>query len=620
MENVKGNKTKQLILFEDETAAQQFIAKHNMGSARPEYSILGGFNIEDLDGTFEMLAAKGYYMPLPNAELWSRATAYHTGKVGEVTKYFSASGLTDEEKNVVTTDYHNALRGNYNFMAEPPVMRSVLNKTQPYKSFLIDKYGLWQMLQQYADYCAMYYEYTEQVRGGDEQTKTKFLTETNERDAKLRAAAWCLMNRYIKLLDFSGSAITNETLVQFAASARKFAELYDYCSYYHVCKYAYLATPEQLDSIHPPKGVDMETLRELRDKACVNAETAINKAAEQYGTIIDTETPEQREQVKEQAERWDRAVAIPTNYNSLCQRPIEVSEAEQVTVTTTIKNYIDGWLQLSTNKRFNKPGIVITEYTIQKVISGLYLLKADNPQVKPVNGLLTFKKNMSEFAKYCLGEDYNPNNDDREALLGGLQILNSCFLIVDRPKRMRKDEKGRYKPTGGKSAINLIRLRQYDTDENDVVKTIIIDIVAGNLGGTLKPLGLGDLKQLRQDAKGEFQTRFYNILIGMDNKKEEGIVDDCAGFAVMLRYAEAEQDVEAVRATKTYIRKKRPAARKKVQELFEHYRETGFITSYTRKQNKAGEWVYRWQRRTPETKQDGELFTDVEPIENNTKQ
>ena len=101
----------------------------------------------------------------------------------------------------------------------------------------------------------------------------------------------------------------------------------------------------------------------------------------------------------------------------------------------------------------------------------------------------------------------------------------------------------------------------------------------------------------------------------MDNKKEEDIVDNCAGFAVMLKYAEEEQDVEAVRAAKTYIRKKRPAARKKVQQLFEQYRGTGFITSYTRTQNKAGEWVYKWKRRTPETVEEPDLFTDVEVVE-----
>lgn len=609
MDNVKANRTKQILLFDDEEAARQFVEVNNRGAAMPEYSITTGYDFNDLDETFRKLQAAGVYMPLPNAELWRRATSYHNKKKDEVAKYFSASGLTEEEQNVVTTDYFNALRGNYNFVAPPAVMYSVLTKAQLYKAFLIDKYGLWQMLLQYADYCNIKATYDAQVRGGNEEAKLRFIQETTERDARLRAAAWALMNRYISLLDFSG--VTNETLVQFAATARKFAELYDYCSFYHVCKHAYIAAPDELESIHKPQGLDMDKLRETREQACINAENALNKAAEQYGTIIDAETPEQREQ----AAKWNRELRLPANYNSICQRPIEVSEAEQVTVTTTIRNYIDGWLKLPTSARFNKPGVVITEYTIQKVIGGLSLLKADRPDVKPKNGLLTYRLNISKFAEYCLGEDYDPNNYEKEALLGGLHILNNCFLIVDRPPRMRKDERGRYKPTGGKSAINLIRLRQYDTDENDVVTKIIIDIVAGNLGGTLKPLGLGDFKKLRQDAKGEFQTRFYNILIGMDNKKEEDIVDNCAGFAVMLKYAEEEQDVEAVRAAKTYIRKKRPAARKKVQQLFEQYRGTGFITSYTRTQNKAGEWVYKWKRRTPETVEEPDLFTDVEVVE-----
>ena len=603
MENVKGNKTKQILLFEDEATAQQFIAERNRGAVIPEYSILEGFNIQDLDGTFERLAAQGYYMPLPNAELWNRATAYHAGKVGEVSKYFSASGLTDDERNIVLTDYFNAVRGNYNFGATPATMHSILNKTQPYKTFLIDKYGLWQMLQQYADYCTTYYEYSEKVQGGDEQTKTKFLIETGERDAKLRAAAWCLMNRYIRLLDFSG--IPTETLVQFATTARKFAELYDYCSFYHVCKHAYIAAPDELESIHKPQGLDMDKLRETREQACINAENALNKAAEQYATILDIETPERKQ---EQAARWDKEVALPVNYNSICQRPIEVSTEEQVTVTTALRHYIEGWLKLPTSARFNKEGVVITEYTIQQVIGGLSLLKADSPQVKPENGLLTYRLNISKFAEYCHCPD--ANSYVKESLLGGLQILNNLFLIVDRPVRIHKKKggKGVYK-TGGKKAINLIRLREYDIEKDNTISNIVIDIVAGNLGGTLKPLGLGDLKQLRDEAKGLFQSRFNAIIVGMDNKKEDDIVDNCAGYSDMLKYAETEDDVKA---TKEYIRKKKPAARKKVQALFAHYKETGLLTTYTRTQNKAGEYVYRWKRRTPEKAAAPDLFTGVQ--------
>ena len=62
----------------------------------------------------------------------------------------------------------------------------------------------------------------------------------------------------------------------------------------------------------------------------------------------------------------------------------------------------------------------------------------------------------------------------------------------------------------------------------------------------------------------------------------------------MLKYAEP-QDVEDV---KTYIRKNKARDRKKIQAWFEKYTETGLIISYTRTQNKAGEWVYRWTRNT----------------------
>lgn len=612
MKNVKANSTKQILLFDDEIEAQQFIDEHNRGAAVPEYTITDAYNFSDLDQVFSDLLANGVYMPLPNAELWQRATSYHSQKLDEVSNYFSVSGLTDEEKRIVLTDYFNALRGNYNFVAPPSVMLSTIEKTQSYKTFFIDKYGLWQMLQQYADYYNILARYAEQVRNGGEETKYIFLNETTASDARLRAAAWALMNRYIRLLDFSG--IPNEQLVLFANTARTFAQLYDYCSFYHLCKYAYLATPDELETIHTPPGQEPDTLRELRETACKNNEAAIIRAAEQYATIIDRETPQQeREQAQEQAEKWSREVRLPVNYNRLCQRPIEVSTAEQVKVTTALRNYIEGWLNLPTNARFRKPGVVINEYTIQKVISGLSMLKADNPQVKPENGLYTYRLNISKFAEYCNGYGYDANSYEKLSLLGGLTLLNGLFLIVDRPVRIKKKGKG-FKKVGGKEAINIIRARKYRIEEDDTITDIVIDIDASNLGGVLKPLGLGELQQLRGETKGMFQSRFNNIIIGMDNKKEEDILDDCAGYSDMLKYAENEDDIKA---TKEYIRKKKPAARKKVQKLFERYKELGIIKTYTRKQNKAGEWVYKWKRGEdkPQDETAPDLFTQAEIVD-----
>lgn len=614
MENVKANRTKQILLFEDEIEAQQFIAEHNRGAVIPEYTITDAYNFSDLDQVFSDLLADGVYMPLPNAELWQRATSYHSQKLDEVAAYLSASGLTDEEKRIVLTDYFNVLRGNYNFVAPPSVMLSAIEKTQSYRTFLIDKYGLWQMLQQYADYYNILARYADQVRNGGEESKRKFLDETTANDARLRAAAWALINRYIRLLDFSG--VPNEQLVEFANTARTFAQLYDYCTFYHLCKYAYLATPDELENIHTPPGIEPDALRQMRETACRNNEAAMAQAAEQFATIINRETPPQeREQAQEQAEKWSREIRLPVNYNRICQRPIEVSTAEQVKVTTALRNYIKGWLNLPTNKRFNKPGVTIDEYTIQKVIGGLSLLKADSPQVKPENGLFTYRLNISKFAEYCYGYGYDANNHQKEALLGGLAILNGLFLIVDRPVRIhkKKNGKGVYK-TGGKTAINLIRLRQYDIEQDNTITNIVIDIVAGNLGGALKPLGLGELKQLRDKARGYRQTRFNNIIVGMDNKKEEDILDDCEGYSDMLKYAETEDDIKA---TKEYIRGNKSTARKKIQKLFEHYKELGIIKTYTRKQNKAGEWVYRWKRGKdkPQDETAPDLFTEAEIVD-----
>ena len=87
-------------------------------------------------------------------------------------------------------------------------------------------------------------------------------------------------------------------------------------------------------------------------------------------------------------------------------------------------------------------------------------------------------------------------------------------------------------------------------------------------------------------------------------------MDDCAGYSDMLAHAETEDDNKA---TREYIRKKKPAHRKKVQALFERYKQLGFLKDYQREQNKAGEWVYRWQRGTasPVGTEQPDLFSET---------
>ena len=616
METVRNNQGQQILLFDDGEAAQEFIAQHNKGAAIPAYTRKGKVNSEDLGEVFKVLANRGLYIPVPAETLWKRAAAYHEQKKDLVSDCFSASGLTEEEKNAVSIDYFNGLMGNYNYSATPLIMHSVINKVEPFKAYFIDKYGLWQMFQQYSQYCGIVFDFADLIKGADNDKKTKFLDDTKDQDDRIRAFVWALANRYIRLLDFSG--IPTETLLDYTNKFRQFSELFDYGHFYHLSKYAYLATPEELQSIRPPKYLtdgekpllDAEHLKRFAVGYCADEEEKLKIQAEQYATIIDRDTPPQeQEKNREQAARWSREISLPVNYNRISQRPIEVSTSEQVTVTTSLRDYINGWLQLPTNARFNKDGVTINDYTIQQVIGGLSLLKADNPQVKPVNGLLTYKLNISEFAEYCQYKD--ANSYVKEAFLGGLMLLSGLYLIVDRPVRIRKKQNGTgvYK-TGGKSAINLIRLRQYDTDKDDNITNLVIDIVAGNLGGTLKPLGLDDLKRLTAEAKGLFVSRFNAIIVGMDNKKEEAIMDDCAGYSDMLAHAETEDDKKA---TREYIRKKKPAHRKKVQALFERYKQLGFLKDYKREQNKAGEWVYRWQRGTasPVETEQPDLFSET---------
>lgn len=589
---MSSNEIQQTLLFDDGEAGNNFIAQHDRGTVIPASRKRNGIKLDVLD---DYDTADGAYCPLTDETLLQQAKTYHDTKIESVLKYLNTSGLTQDEIAVVTSDYWNALRGNYNYTATPDVMNSVLKKIKPYTAFLIDKYGLyWLLFTQYFYYGSAVTTHEAEIYQANTQHKINYLNRIGESPRIIRRAwVWALNNRYINLLDFSGVNTTD--LVRFVYDVRKLAELTDYGHFYHLCKYAYIATPEQLKAIPHPQGLadDEQKFISFAEDFCAETEKALDEKNEIYLSIIDKDTPPQeREKEQEQAGEWKKNVRLPANYNRLSQRPIEVTKSEQMTVSTKLNDYIDGWLNLPTNARFKQEGVTINEYTIQQVIGGLSLLKANNPQIKPAeNGLLTYTLSITEFAKYC-GYD-NANGYVKESFLGGLMILNGLFLIIDRPVRIKPKKNGKgIQKTGGKTAINLIRLRQYDTDKDDNVTKIVIDIVAGNLGGELRPLSIDDIKRLQSEAKGLFVSRFNEILKGMGNRKEEAILDDCAGFSFMLDHAETEDDKKA---TREYIRKKKPAARKKIQGLFEHYLEIGLLKSYTRTQNRAGEWVYRWQ-------------------------
>ena len=150
--------------------------------------------------------------------------------------------------------------------------------------------------------------------------------------------------------------------------------------------------------------------------------------------------------------------------------------------------------------------------------------------------------------------------------------------------RIRSKSKSKYKIGGW---LKVFDLRWYSEDAND----LIIDIYETDLGGELRPITPKNFIELRKNANSVPETRFIKQIELKTNIKEETLLDHCFGYSDILKYA-AEEDLKKERES---IRKHKPRDRKKLQGWFKKYHEQGFIVWYTYNQNKAGEWVYKWE-------------------------
>lgn len=535
----------------------------------------GNVSIDNLEALFKFARQMGMYFPLGGEGILARCRAYYFDMIGDVEKYLNASGLTQETITAVKRDYIIALCGYFNFTATPNQMAETLEHLKPGRVFLIDRYGLYRLLLiQYYKIARVVFDYVESVKDGDTETKQRYI-ETFQPD-NLRAAAWAMQKGIIRLFDFEG--VPAQTVANFADTVHYVSELIDYGNFYHLCKYAYKATPEELETITPPEGLKHaheQGFTNFLDDFCKQSEQGLSNAAIMYAEALETPNPE--------IGRWNpHGVKLSANLTTIQQKPIEVHtryKTDPISIRTFIENFP------MEHKGVKYTGLV-TEGTINTVIAGLDAIRSWGKfsKVKPENKILRYEISMEDFTKICGYKDANQN--DRLALLFGLQILNNLYVWCDRPVRFAPPGKKPKYNIGG--WLQIFNLRYFEAD----LSRIIIEIFVDDLGGELTLLPPETYKKLHGGNIGLSERRFIKQILGKDNKKEEDLVSECFGYEDKLKWALPED----LKDVKTDIRKHKPRDRKKVQEWFGKYTEMGAIQEYTRTQNKAGEWVYRWKR------------------------
>ena len=251
---------------------------------------------------------------------------------------------------------------------------------------------------------------------------------------------------------------------------------------------------------------------------------------------------------------------------------------------------------------------------MQRAIGGLDLMRSVSPftiaKIDNNNTVYVFSDiSISKFAELCGMMD--ANQKEKNALFGCLMLLKDIYLRTTFPYRVKKTGKGKKYTVGGDYYVQVANIPTFQYDGETVGK-FTIQITANDLGGELMPITSDTYLLLKKSAKGASERRFQAQLLGKDNKNENDLVDECFGFADMLKYATPED----LKGVKEYVWGHRKGAKKKVKAWFEKYKELGVITSYTYRKNKTRDGVYKWERPAPNAiEAPAELITDAEIID-----
>lgn len=587
----------------------------------------------DLGELFKFLAGQGVYVPFPeDKKILEKGNIYYQNNIEQVKNCLTASGLTQEIIDVVTNDYGNALLGNFTFSASVATMATTVRKIKPAAAFLVDRYGFYRLLLlQYYKFAKVTIEYLAKAKNADTDTKTKFLESVPTMNN--RAIGWAIRTGYISAGDFAD--VPTVKFARFADNARRFSELFDYGQYYHLCKAAYLATPEQLKTIRPPKAlgeIEARGFKTFAEDFYNDCERGLNIAMERFSAPLDaSKTPQEQEKAREKAQEWNpieqvEKVKISKNLNAIMQRPIEAVEAigaveakgaraKYQTNTLPIRKHIEAFLVKPENAIYNNG--LITEDLLQRTVGGLDLMRSvlqfTNVKIGK-NWAYIFETNLNEFSEICGMK--GAYQREKLALFGCLMILKGVYVHTSFPVKKKK-KNGKHYTEYVDDYVQVANIPYFNLINGKIVGSFTIQMTASDLGGELMPITTETYQLLRKQAKGTSERRFQAQLLGKNNKKESALVDECFGYADSLKYSATPEELQK---NKERIWRHRAESCRIVKEWFDKYVELGVIKSYTLTKNKAGEMVYTWEReRTteddPTATKAVDIITDAEIVD-----
>lgn len=563
----------------------------------------------------KLLEGTGRYVLLPTEALTLRAEAYYNLYVEDVIKMLVSSGITETETvEQVVQDYCYTLMGFYDLIALPLHEQvRVCNTVKPWRLYLTERYGLNLLFGAYfynvrtaSDYFKqfklLYFNTDEEIEATPTEKrlegKRNYLNTLISRFASGTAPMlaggynWIRRNvwekdgvkvQIVEPLDFAG--VEPELANKFLAYVDVFAGVDYYVNYYYIAKYALKATPDELKEIEfPPVLGTEEQAHEYAERVGSQRYYNLQRKAADVEKMIDADTVEETERVKQEIRSEPAApqetIRIPENIALLGSRDVYASvNGTQITEQGVIP--ISRVISIYGREKDLPPNV--TPLTVEKTIMGLNMLQRFSHE-PPVNGWYTYQTNITEFSRLAGYPDANA--EERAALMHCLLILRDLYVIVWKPK--------------GRVAIQLLVIPEIGVS-GELKGQFKLQVNAEALKGHQNYITLNQYDEIRKQTKGQAQHHFNAQLIAKGQKEENALLNEVFGYDTMILEAtghtgDERVNPDAVRNVKEFIRKNKPAHRKKLLKWFEEYVQNGILESYSRVKNGRGEYVYKWKR------------------------
>lgn len=538
------------------------------------------------------------------AALLSRTMEYYTEQAPLIREHLNAGAsdfweLDTETENVLLEDYARALFGVFDFRAS----REQMEKLRALRSgwaYNVDKYGLYYaVLGGYWGICRGLDEYDritaapEDYRGPEFQefAQQAYINGPNYSEDG-RAVSYLIRTGEFDAARFAGISGPAEVNA-FLDRCQLFAAVFDYATYYGICKYCLRATREEMDAITPPRDRFGElTPQQFAEQAAARVRKSLGRIAENLAEVVDAPTVEAAteaiEQAREETQNPPRdIVRVPETFAGVLSRDVFASKYGEHVQNENDILPIQAFISAYMEKHREETGTT-TPRIIEKTIEGVNMLQRIG-NTKPVGDWYTYETTITEFATLCGYE--NPNAEELRAVLLSLLVLKNLYLAVWK--------------SDGIHAVNILNVPDIGVT-GEARGKIRIQVNKDATKGRPQLLAWKDFERMRKEAKGLAENHFRYQIIGKGHKTEEALLNEIFGYEKTIREAtEQGADAETLNGIKRNQQKHKPNHKKRLLKMFEREQAAGFLT-FRKYTNAKGETVYSWKQTATEKQEPDE--------------